>query len=120
MQFIGDNIRKFRTELNLTREDLAKKIKKNGSPIVPRTILNWETGESKPDADSLAQMAQIFQKDLILFLPLWHTKKVRLGYLVVQAPIVEIYRAKPAKSGHLKELCQPPNSIYHQKHHLCA
>jgi transcriptional regulator with XRE-family HTH domain len=67
MQFIGDNIRKFRSELDMTREDLAKKIKKNGTPIVQRTIMNWETGESKPDADSLAQMAQIFEKDLVLF-----------------------------------------------------
>lgn len=67
MQFIGDNIRKFRSEINITREELANKIKKNGASISARTIVNWETGESKPDADSLARMSEIFQKDLILF-----------------------------------------------------
>lgn len=68
MKFIGDNIRKFRSELNMTREDLARKIKKsNGGRIVPRTIMNWECGPQKPDADSLAQMSELFQKDLILF-----------------------------------------------------
>lgn len=67
MKFIGDNIRKFRAERGLSREDLAKQIRKNGKPIASRTILNWEAGLNKPDADSLAQMSELFQKDLILF-----------------------------------------------------
>lgn len=67
MKFIGDNIRKFRAERSLSREDLAKKIRKNGKPVASRTILNWEAGVNKPDADSLAQMSELFQKDLILF-----------------------------------------------------
>ena len=76
MKFIGDNIRKFRSELNMTREDLARQIKKsNGVGIVPRTILNWECGPQKPDADSLAQMSELFQKDLILFfIPITYEK----------------------------------------------
>ena len=67
MKFLGDNLRKFREEAGLSREALAKKIKKNGKKIVPRTILNWEMGLRKPDADSLVQMHELFQKDLILF-----------------------------------------------------
>jgi len=67
MKFIGDNIRKFRAEQSLSREDLAKQIRKNGKPIASRTIMNWEAGINKPDADSLAQMSELFQKDLILF-----------------------------------------------------
>jgi len=67
MKFIGDNIRKFRAERSISREDLAKQIRKNGKPIASRTILNWEAGVNKPDADSLAQMSEFFQKDIILF-----------------------------------------------------
>jgi len=67
MQFIGDNLRKFRTEAGLSRKALAQKIiKRNGKQVNARTILNWETG-GKPDADSLAEMSEFFQKDLILF-----------------------------------------------------
>lgn len=66
MQFLGDNLKKFRLEARLSHEALAKKIRKKGKPVSPRTIINWETG-GKPDADSLAQMSQLFRKDLILF-----------------------------------------------------
>lgn len=67
MKFIGDNIRKFRAEQSLSRKDLARQIRKNGKPIATRTVMNWEAGVNKPDADSLAQMSELFQKDLILF-----------------------------------------------------
>mgnify|MGYP003785404515 CR=1 FL=1 len=67
MKFIGDNLRKFRTEKNLTRDELAQKIKRNGKKITGRTVMNWENGITKPDADSLVKMHQLFNKDLILF-----------------------------------------------------
>lgn len=79
MKFLGDNLRKFRTEANLSREELAKKIKKeNGKPITARTIINWETG-GKPDADSLYQMHRLFQKDLILFFTPITYQNVKVG-----------------------------------------
>jgi transcriptional regulator with XRE-family HTH domain len=107
VKFIGDNIRKFRSEINLTREDLAKKIKKNGNKIVSRTIINWETGESKPDADSLAQMSEIFQKDLILFfIPIAYQSGL-INTEGSSKPVHRNLQGKNAKKGHCRMMSNP-------------
>ncbi len=68
MKFIGDNLRKFRVEAGFSRDDLAKKIIKDGGrSINPRTLENWEKDGSKPDADSLAQISMVLNKDLYFF-----------------------------------------------------
>ena len=62
MQFIGDNLRKFRTEYDYSREKLASKLK-----VTSRTIQNWEEEVTVPTSDHLAKMTKIFKKDFYMF-----------------------------------------------------
>ena len=45
---LNTQIKKYRTELNLSQEELAEKVY-----VTRQTISNWETGKSYPDIHSL-------------------------------------------------------------------
>ena len=45
---LSAQIKKYRTELNLSQEELAEKVY-----VTRQTISNWETGKSYPDIHSL-------------------------------------------------------------------
>ena len=53
---LGRQIRKYRTEANLSQEELAEKVF-----VSRQTISNWENDKSYPDIKSLVLMSEIFE-----------------------------------------------------------
>lgn len=56
---VGQRIRDYRKELNLSQEDLAEVIY-----VSRQTISNWENNKSYPDIHSLLRLSEIFQTSL--------------------------------------------------------
>ena len=56
---LGKQIKKYRTEANLSQEGLADKIF-----VSRQTISNWENDKSYPDIKSLVLMSEVFQVSL--------------------------------------------------------
>ena len=54
-KIIGDNISKFRKQLNLTQLELAEKLNYSD-----KAVSKWERGESVPDVATLMQIAEFF------------------------------------------------------------
>ena len=52
---LGNQIKKYRTDINLSQEDLAEKVY-----VSRQTISNWETGKSYPDIHSLLLLSSLF------------------------------------------------------------
>ena len=52
---IGKQIRKYRTELKLSQDDLADKVY-----VTRQTISNWEHGKSYPDIISVIKIINFF------------------------------------------------------------
>lgn len=60
-------LRDLREKAGLSRYDLAVKVK-----ATPNSIVNWESGESKPSVDSVHNLAKVFgltMDDIFLSLP---------------------------------------------------
>lgn len=55
MKAISDNIKKYRTENNITQENLAERLN-----VTRQAVSNWENGKTEPDIETLTKMAQIF------------------------------------------------------------
>ncbi len=53
---LHDNIKRLRQQKGMTQEILAEKLH-----IVRQTVSKWEKGLSVPDAEMLAQMAEVFE-----------------------------------------------------------
>lgn len=58
MSKIGENIKKFRVERNMTQADLGERVGK-----APSVIANWEAGTNRPDVDSVMKMCSVFEID---------------------------------------------------------
>ncbi|MGM9947866.1 helix-turn-helix domain-containing protein [Floccifex sp.] len=56
---LNTQIKKYRTNLNLSQEQLAEKIY-----VTRQTISNWETGKSYPDIHSLLLLSSLFDVSL--------------------------------------------------------
>lgn len=56
---LGKHIRKYRTEANISQEELADKVF-----VSRQTISNWENNKSYPDIKSLVLMSEIFHVSL--------------------------------------------------------
>ena len=56
---LGKHIRKYRTEANISQEELADKVF-----VSLQTISNWENNKSYPDIKSLVLMSEIFRVSL--------------------------------------------------------
>jgi transcriptional regulator with XRE-family HTH domain len=54
----GDNLKKIRTDKNMTQADLGKLIF-----LSAQAISKWEKGESSPDVDMIVQLAKVLQVD---------------------------------------------------------
>lgn len=52
---LGENIRKFRKEVNLTQEELADKI-----GVTYQAVSKWENAQSAPDVSFLPMLADLF------------------------------------------------------------
>ncbi len=51
---VGKNIKKIRTELNMTQEELAEKIS-----VTRQAVSNWETEKTQPDIETLEQISEV-------------------------------------------------------------
>ncbi|MBQ8524816.1 MAG: helix-turn-helix domain-containing protein [Clostridia bacterium] len=51
---VGKNIKKIRTELNMTQEELAEKIS-----VTRQAISNWETEKTQPDIETLERISEV-------------------------------------------------------------
>lgn len=60
---IGNKIKKYRENINLSQEELADKIY-----VSRQTISNWENNKSYPDINSLKLLSNIFDKHLDEFI----------------------------------------------------
>lgn len=56
---LSKQIKKYRTETNLSQEELADKIY-----VSRQTISNWENEKNYPDIKSLVLMSEVFQVSL--------------------------------------------------------
>lgn len=56
---LNAQIKKYRTELNLSQEELAEKVY-----VTRQTISNWENGKSYPDVHSLLLLGSLFNVSL--------------------------------------------------------
>ena len=56
---LSTQIKKYRTNMNLSQEELAEKIY-----VTRQTISNWETGKNYPDIHSLLLLSSLFQISL--------------------------------------------------------
>ena len=52
---LSSQIKKYRTELGLSQEELAEKVY-----VTRQTVSNWETGKSYPDIHSLLLLGALF------------------------------------------------------------
>ncbi|MDO4668013.1 MAG: helix-turn-helix transcriptional regulator [Streptococcus sp.] len=59
MTIFAHQLKKFRTEKNLSQEDLAQKLF-----ISRQSISKWETNEATPDMDNLIKLSDILQVSL--------------------------------------------------------
>lgn len=59
MRDIGKNIRQLRIQKNMTQDDLAEKLF-----VTRQTVSNYETGRSRPDVETLANIADILESDI--------------------------------------------------------
>ncbi len=55
MTALSENIKRFRTQNNITQEELAEKIN-----VTRQAVSNWENGKTEPDIETLTKIAQIF------------------------------------------------------------
>ena len=55
MTKISKNIKKLRTEHNLTQEDIAKKLF-----VTRQTVSSWESGRTQPDIETLIKISELF------------------------------------------------------------
>ena len=56
---LSSQIKKYRTELGLSQEELAEKVY-----VTRQTVSNWETGKSYPDIHSLLLLGTLFDLSL--------------------------------------------------------
>ena len=61
--FLNEQLKKARLEKGLTQIDLAKKITELGKKTSNSSIANWESGNNKPDVDTLELICEILEKD---------------------------------------------------------
>ncbi|MBQ4546429.1 MAG: helix-turn-helix transcriptional regulator [Oscillospiraceae bacterium] len=55
MSSLSENIKRYRTQNNITQEQLAEKIN-----VTRQAVSNWENGKTEPDIETLTKIAQIF------------------------------------------------------------
>lgn len=51
---VGKNIKKLRTGLNMTQEELAEKIS-----VTRQAVSNWETEKTQPDIETLERISEV-------------------------------------------------------------
>ena len=56
---INNQIKKYRTAMNLSQEELGEKVY-----VTRQTVSNWETGKSYPDIHSLLLLSSLFEVSL--------------------------------------------------------
>lgn len=74
MQYLSENLKKYRLIKNLTQEDVAEYL-----GLTPQSVSKWERGESYPDISFLPALANIFETsvDLLLGMDVIRAEKTR-------------------------------------------
>lgn len=88
MRDIGKNIRWARTKRNMTQEDLAAALF-----VTRQTVSNYETGKSRPDIDTLLQMAKVLETDvntLIYGPPVPEDRRQSVKWLVLSGVLLAL------------------------------
>ena len=56
MSDIGKNIKKLRTQKDITQEQLAERLH-----VTRQAVSNWENGKTQPDVETLSMLAECFE-----------------------------------------------------------
>lgn len=67
--FDHTQLKKLREFLRWTLRDLMVKLDTIGLSVTEQTLLNWENGETTPDADKLPLLAAVFGVGIERFYP---------------------------------------------------
>lgn len=67
MRFDYKKLQQARREKKLSVYKSARELSKYGLDISHQTIHNWESGEYKPNAQELAEIAMFYHKPLLYF-----------------------------------------------------
>lgn len=59
-QFDPTKLKELRVVLQWTLRELMVKLENAGLSVTEQTLLNWENGDTTPDADKLPVLAQVF------------------------------------------------------------
>lgn len=63
---LGNQIKKYRSELQISQEQLADRIY-----VSRQTISNWENEKSYPDVNSLILLSEVFQTSILMLFLIW-------------------------------------------------
>ena len=88
MRDISKNIRWARTKQNMTQEDLAQALF-----VTRQTVSNYETGKSRPDVDTLLQLAQVLETDvntLIYGPPVPENRRQAVKWLILSGVLLAL------------------------------
>ena len=88
---LSKQIKKYRTEANLSQEELADKIY-----VSRQTISNWENEKNYPDIKSLVLMSEVFQVSLDNLKKLLHLLTGRVW--------MKLKKQEKKAKGHIKKL----------------
>lgn len=85
--YIADRIKKFRTDKNLTQEEVAEYL-----DTTPQTVSRYENGIRKVDQDILFALAKLFKKSINDFFPsLNKEQSIENNYILI--PVLGIIKA---------------------------
>lgn len=89
MSVLGENIRKFREAKGLTQEQVAKYVNKSKN-----VVSNWERGDNKPDADTIALLCGLFGVDANTLMGWDNTEQLKADAKTLEEQIVQNPRIK--------------------------
>ena len=71
METIGIKIMEYRRALGVSQEELAGRLN-----VSRQTIIRWETGKSRPDAEKVVVLSEVFGIEVTELLGLEHNRKI--------------------------------------------
>jgi len=77
MQYLSENLKKYRLRKNLTQEELADFLH-----VTPQSVSKWERGESCPDITFLPALANIFDTSVDLLLGMDEIRAEKAVYTI--------------------------------------
>lgn len=72
--FLPEKIKEAREKAEFSQEKLMVALSNSGLSISRATISSWENGETKPNAEELATLAEFFELPITYFFTLKHSR----------------------------------------------